>query len=76
MRALKGVYENGRLKLAEPIDDEGPVEVIVVFPDGADDPWGGILNDATPRPNLAQWVKEVEEEIAQGKATPLDLNQL
>ncbi len=76
MIAIRGIYENGQIRLEKPIEDAGPVEVLVVFPDGANDPWTRILEDASPRPRLAEWVKEVEEEIAQGKAVPLDLGQL
>jgi hypothetical protein len=76
MKAVKGVYEKGKIKLAEKPDEPGPVEVLVVFPASADDPWEAILNEATPRPAFEQWVREVIEEIAQGQATPLDLQQL
>jgi hypothetical protein len=76
MKAVKGVYEKGKIKLAEKPDEPGPLEVLVVFPELADDPWHEILSDPTPRPVLDQWVREVKEEVAQGQATPLDLQQL
>ena len=76
MRAIKATYKNGKITLSEKLSDPGPLEVLVVFPEPADDPWQQILNDPTPRPALVQWIKEVEKEIAEGKATPLDLDQL
>ena len=76
MKAVKAVYQNGKIKLSEKPADQGPMEVVVVFPEPSDDPWLEILNDATPRPALARWMKEVQKEIAQGQAKPLDLNQL
>jgi hypothetical protein len=76
MKAVKATYENGKITLSETPPEPGPMEVLVVFPEAADDPWQQILGDPTPRPALTQWVKEVEEEIARGKATPLDPEQL
>ena len=47
------------------------MEVLVVFPEAAEDPWDAILNDPTPRPALAQTkFKEVEKAIAEGKTIP------
>jgi predicted DNA-binding antitoxin AbrB/MazE fold protein len=78
MKAIPAVYENGQIKLSEPapISDGEPVNVLVVFPEEADDPWHKILKDTTPRPALDKYVQECLEEIAQGKTQPLDLNQL
>jgi hypothetical protein len=76
MKAIKAIYENGEIKLAEPAPDPGPVEVLVVFPEPSDDPWQAILNDASPRPALAHAVQEVLDEIAQGKTETMDLNRL
>jgi hypothetical protein len=78
MKAMQGVYENGQIKLSEPapIADGEPVNVLVVFPEEVEDPWQKILNDPRPRPALDKYVREVQEEIAQGKAIPLDLGQL
>lgn len=76
MKAVKAVYEKGKIKLSERPAEQGPMEVLVVFPEPADDPWEEILNDPTPRPTLAKWVKEVKKEIAEGKAKPLDVGQL
>ena len=76
MTAIKAIYKDGQIHFSETVPASGPVEVMVVFPDPSDDPWQAILEDTRPRPNLTQWIKEVEEEIAQGKATPLDLDQL
>ena len=78
MKAIQGVYENGQIKLSEaaPTSDGEPVNVLVVFPDEADDPWQKILEDTSPRPALEEYVKQCREEIAQGKAQPLNLDQL
>jgi len=76
MKAVKATYKNGRITLSEKPPEPGPVEVLVVFPEATDDPWEAILSDPTQRPALAKRLKEVEEEIAQGKALPLDLDQL
>jgi hypothetical protein len=76
MKAVKAIYENGKVKLAEKPKASGPVEVLVVFPESADDPWTAILDDPVPRPTLAKWIKEVKKEIAQGKAKPLRIDDL
>jgi hypothetical protein len=76
MRAVKGTYKNGRVTLAEKPRTRGPVEVLIVFPEPADDPWQRILDDPRPRPALNKLLKEVKKEIAQGKATPLDIDDL
>jgi len=76
MKAVKATYKNGKITLSEKLLEKGPMEVLVVFPEATDDPWQQILSDPTPRPALTQWMKEVEEEIAQGKTTPLDLDRL
>ena len=77
MKAIQGVYENGQIKLSEPapVSYGEPVNVLVVFPE-VEDPWQKILEDTSPRPALDKLVREVEEEIAQGKTRPLDLNEL
>jgi hypothetical protein len=76
MKAVKATYNDGQITWAEKPSAAGPVDVLVVFPEASDDPWEPILNDATPRPALANRIKEVEAEIAQGKASPLDVDQL
>jgi hypothetical protein len=76
MKAVKATYRNGRITLSERPAVAGPVEVLVVFPEAADDPWEAILSDPSPRPALVKRVKEVEREIARGKASALDLDQL
>jgi hypothetical protein len=76
MKAVKAIYENGKIKLAEKPAEPGPTEVLVVFPEPAEDSWQKILDDPTPRPRLAKWIKEVKREIAQGKAIPLDVDDL
>lgn len=47
-----------------------------MFPEPSDDPWEPILKDKRRRPNLEKWIKEVRQEVAQGKTTPLDLDML
>jgi hypothetical protein len=72
MKAVKATYENGKITLSEAPAEPGPIEVLVVFPETADDPWEQIIHDPMPRPALAQRKKEVEKEIASGKASPLE----
>ena len=43
MKAVKAIYENGKIKLSEKPAEKGPVEVMVVFPET--DPWDAILNE-------------------------------
>ena len=74
MKAVKAIYEKGKIKLSEKPDEQGPMEVLVVFPETADDPWEVILNDPTKRPALTKWLEEVKEEFAQGKANVLARN--
>jgi hypothetical protein len=76
MKAVRGTYSKGKIRLKEPAPDAGPVDVLVVFPETADDPWDAILNDPTPRPALTKFVKKCREQIAKGKAKPLTLDQL
>jgi hypothetical protein len=76
MRAVKAIYEKGKVKLSEKPVEKGPVEVVVVFPEGSSDPWDAILNDPTPRPALLKYVEECKEQIRQGKAKPLNLEDL
>jgi len=45
MKAVKGVYENGSVKLAESLRLEGPVDVVVVFGDEAEDGSESFLPD-------------------------------
>ena len=76
MRAVKATYLRGQVTLSELPAEQGPVEVLVVFPEPADDPWESILAEKTMRPAFAQYVAECLEEIKQGKTKPLDLDQL
>lgn len=76
MKAVKATYAKGKIRLSEKPTTSGPIDVLVVFPDGADDPWDAILNDPAPRPALAKRKKQLLKQIAQGKTTPLDLDQL
>lgn len=77
MKAIKAIFKNGKVKLTEqpPLDEQA--EVLVIFPESDGDArWEEILSDATPRPALEQEIREVEEEIARGKAKPLRLKDL
>jgi hypothetical protein len=76
LKALKGIYEHGRLTLSEQAPEEGPVEVLVVFPEGIHEAWERIRTEPVPRPAFAKFMRDCEEQIAQGKAEPLDMNQL
>jgi len=76
MKAVKAIYEKGKVKLSEKRAEQGPLEVLVVFPEPADDPWTEILNDPPPRPAFLKFVKACQEEIRHGKAKPLDLKDL
>jgi hypothetical protein len=76
MKALKGTYEDGKVTLSETPSERGPIEVLVVFPEGSDDPWHSILEETVPRPAFAEFAQECLEKIAKGKAKLLDLDQL
>ena len=76
MKAIKAIYQNGKIKFTEKPADTGPVEVLVVFPEAADDPWEAILNEETPRPAFLKFVEKCQEEIKKGKAKPLKIKQL
>jgi hypothetical protein len=76
MKAIKGIFKNGQLHLTEPAAEEGPVEVMVIFPYGGADPWEAILNETAPRAAFAKFMAEALEEIDAGKAEPLDLDVL
>ena len=74
MKAVKATYANGQITFTETPPQTGPVEVLIVFPE--DDPWQAILTEQTPRPAFAEFAKECLEQIAKGKAKPLQLDQL
>ncbi|HTI50491.1 MAG TPA: hypothetical protein VL475_06050 [Planctomycetaceae bacterium] len=76
MKAIKAQFEGGQIKLSEPAPDAGPVEVLVVFPEAADDPWETILKDPAPRPELVKAAAEIRAEIAAGQSQPLKLDDL
>lgn len=76
MKAVKAIYEKGQLKFEEPVPEEGPIEVVVVFPQVTDDPWERIENEPGPRPAFAKFMQECEDKIDQGQAKPLDLKDL
>jgi hypothetical protein len=76
MKAIKARFEKGQVQLAEPAPEDGPIDVLVVFPELEDDPWERIINDPTPRPGLEKVADEIRAEIAAGKTTPLKLDDL
>jgi hypothetical protein len=76
MKAVKATYKNGKITLSEKPPNLGSIEVLVVFPDAADDPWESILAETTPRPAFAKFAEGCLEQIAKGKAKPLDFDQL
>ena len=76
MKAIKAIYQNGRVKLSEKPAAPGPMEVVVVFPEPSDDPWESILNDPRPRPALATQIQQVRDEITKGKTRPLNTDRL
>lgn len=76
MRAVKAKYKNGKLTFSEKPPQRGPVDVLVVFPEAADDSWESILAEKTPRPKFVEFARECLEQIAKGKSKPLDLDQL
>jgi hypothetical protein len=76
MKAVKAIYQNGRIKLSEKPEDPGPMEVVVVFSEPSDDLWERILSEKTPRPSFARFAQKCLEEIHQGKAKPLRLKDL
>lgn len=76
MKAVKATYENGKIAFTEQPPSTGPVEVLVVFPEPADDPWESILAEKTTRSAFTEFAKGCMKEIAKGKAKPLELKQL
>jgi hypothetical protein len=76
MKAVNTIYERGKIKLSEKPAEQGPLEVLVVFPEEAADPWQEILADPRPRPKLTKLVEQVKKQIAQGKAKPLRVDDL
>jgi hypothetical protein len=76
MKAIKATYKNGKITLSEKPPEPGPMEVLVVFPEATDDPWESILAETTVRPAFAKLVQQCREDIAKGKAKPLELDQL
>ena len=76
MKAFKAIYKKGKIELSEKPSEEGPVEVLVVFPERADEPWQAILNEKTPRRTFQKFIERCEKEIRQGKSKPLNLDDL
>jgi hypothetical protein len=76
MKAVKAIYQNGKIKLSEKPQEAGPIEVVVVFPDPSDDPWEAILAEKAPRRSFVKYAAECLEEMRQGKAKPLKFRDL
>jgi hypothetical protein len=76
MKAIKAVFNAGRVKLTEPAPRKGPVDVLVVFPEPDEDPWEKTLSQKKPRPAFARLMKETVKKVEQGKTLPLDFDQL
>jgi hypothetical protein len=76
MKVIKGTYKNGKITFSQNPPEAGPVEVLVVFPEVADDPWESILAEKTVRPAFAEFAKSCLKDIRKCKAKPLDLGQL
>ena len=76
MKILKAKYENGRVSLAEPAPEPGPVDVEVVFLDPDDRRWDKIIRDPAPRPDLSAEADQVLADYRAGKTTPLDPDKL
>lgn len=76
MKAVKAIYEKGTIKLSEEPVEAGPLEVLVVFPEPANEPWEEILNEPTPRPSFLKFAEACEAEIREGKSVPLKLEEL
>jgi hypothetical protein len=76
MKILKGRYQNGQVKLAEPAPEQGPVDVEVVFLDADDRRWDEIIRDPRSRPALSAAGDEVLADHRAGKTTPLDPDKL
>jgi len=76
MKILKGKYENGQVKLAEPAPESGPVDVEVVFLDKDDRRWDEIIRDPGLRPALSAEADQVLEDYRAGKTASLDAEKL
>ena len=76
MKAVKAIYDKGKIKFSEKPKAAGPVEVLVVFPEPADDPWQPILSEHKPRATFEKFAEECQEEIRRGKSKPLRLDDL
>jgi len=76
MKAVKAIYQNGKIKLSEKPQDAGPTEVLVVFPEPGDDPWEVILAEKTPRRSFVEFAEDCVDQIRKGKAKPLKIRDL
>jgi hypothetical protein len=76
MTAIKGVYRDGTISLQEAAPLDGPVEVLVVFPELPADPWDRILAEPVPRASFLEFAARIKKEIAEGKTKPLNLDDL
>lgn len=82
MVAVKGVFENGKVTLAEPapaeVRDGKRHEVTILFGAAADDDamWESLLSDPRPRPALSKTLDDVARQVREGKAAPLNPDDL
>jgi len=70
MKSIRAIFENGQVRLLEPVDVAGPVEGVLVLPDP--DPWDELIRDPSPRPGLAKEADEVLQRHHGGQSKPLD----
>src|SRR5260370_16923110 len=70
MKAVKAVYENGQLKLSEPAPEDGPVEVLVLFPENGDEAWEKIENEPAMRPAFAKFMEKKMVSVHSSLTTP------
>jgi len=76
MKAIRAIYQNGKVKLSEKPTDAGPMEVLVVFPEPGDDPWEAILVEKAPRASFVKFAEQCRRDIRKGLAKPLRLRDL
>ncbi len=76
MKAVKAIYQNGKIKLSEKPQEAGPTEVLVVFLEPGDDPWEAILAEKAPRQSFVKFAEECLKEMRKGKAKPLKFQDL
>ncbi|MFO7897622.1 MAG: hypothetical protein R6V58_01015 [Planctomycetota bacterium] len=73
MKAVKAVVRDGHVVLAEPIEEKGEIDAVVVL---LDDPWEAIVEDSTARPALAAAVEDALARHEAGETTPVDPDKM